>query len=50
MLKAVTVIGLDTASRGMTEADLAKQILVWVWIDTLVPSRYCFVVAYGGIV
>ncbi|VDO96544.1 unnamed protein product [Heligmosomoides polygyrus] len=30
MLKAVTVIGLDTASRGMTEADLAKQILVWI--------------------
>ncbi|VDL71212.1 unnamed protein product [Nippostrongylus brasiliensis] len=30
MLKSLTVIGLETASRGMTEADLAKQILSWV--------------------
>ncbi|EYC33532.1 hypothetical protein Y032_0002g846 [Ancylostoma ceylanicum] len=30
MLKAVTVIGLENAARGMTEADMAKQIFTWV--------------------
>ncbi|VDO15854.1 unnamed protein product [Haemonchus placei] len=41
MLKAVTVIGLETASRGMTEADLAKQILSWV--EYGLTSDYPFV-------
>ncbi|KAK6031856.1 hypothetical protein OSTOST_01978, partial [Ostertagia ostertagi] len=41
MLKAVTVIGLDAASRGMTEADLAKQILSWV--EYGLTSEYSFV-------
>ncbi|RCN50992.1 hypothetical protein ANCCAN_02779 [Ancylostoma caninum] len=30
MLKAVTVIGLENAARGMTEADMARQIFTWV--------------------
>ncbi|XGW32416.1 hypothetical protein V3C99_017174 [Haemonchus contortus] len=41
LLKAVTVIGLETASRGMTEADLAKQILSWV--EYGLTSDYPFV-------
>uniref|UniRef100_A0A0K0D197 Huntingtin n=1 Tax=Angiostrongylus cantonensis TaxID=6313 RepID=A0A0K0D197_ANGCA len=30
LLKSVTVIGLETAARGITENDLCKQILTWV--------------------